>query len=394
MENNSNLNSRLANLVKTFMPPPRSGINDDNYEGVEYKWKSFRLRPSEFKYDGLMILCVLIYILWSFLGTKLNKRIADKWASEWRKEINSQLAIVSNFKSNSLTYSDGPTDYLTYGTGRRGLNKFYTYVHTRPRHDVIRQIFNLAWSTIDFSSDVSDNVTLDVKIPFPSGVSQDVGFVYSIIKKSKMSNLRKQRFDLTLTKVISESNKNNGIPIDFCVMSELHSLNDIFSKTNLSGIPEVLKESGQYLNWLVISDQPSEKPSKGPLKPEEKERSITFNLKLPSDVSKLNPYIKLIFNIVDLIHFQKLNINPDSIRRLNKNRIDVDNVLAKEYARQLEEENEDNGTAETKASDRKKALKKQIEDEKYNKMTPDQRRKFEEKERKKNLKRSQPKAKR
>ncbi|TIC35511.1 DUF1682-domain-containing protein [Wallemia mellicola] len=382
----SETSSRLANVVKTFMPPSREGLFESNYNGIEWKWKMFVIRPALFKWDLIGLLLVLVYILWSFVGSRWNKRIADKWADHWQGIINKQVAMVNVFKQ-SPTYADGPTDYLTYASGRRGMERFYTHVHTRPRHDIFQQLFNLAWSTIDFGADSSDNVTLTAKLTPPKS-GQDVGFVYALVKKSKMANLRKKRFDLGLTKTINDS---DAFTSDFSPMAEVHALNSSFSKEGLTGLPETVKEAGAYLNWLIISDQPTEKPSKGPLKPEEKERVIEINLKLPSDMSKLTSYIMLVFNLIDAIHLQKLSLNADTLRRLQKNRQDLEVSLIKEYAKQLEDEEEER-TGKT-AEERKRIAKKAIEDAKYEKMTPEQRRKHEEKERKKVAKRSQPKPK-
>lgn len=220
--------------------------------------------------------------------------------------INKQVAVVNVFKS-SPTYADGPTDFLTYASGRRGMERLYTHVHTRPRHDIFQQLFNIGWSLVDFGADSADNVTITAKMTPGSG-GQDVGFVYGLIRKSKMANLRKNRFDLGLTKTVNDS---NDFTADFAPMAEVHALNSSFSKASLTGLPETIKEAGGYLNWLIITDQPAEKPSKGPLKPEEKERVIELNLRIPSDVSKLTPYIMLVFNLIDAIHLQKLSLNTD-----------------------------------------------------------------------------------
>lgn len=75
----SETSSRLANVVKTFMPPSREGLFESNYNGIEWKWKMFVIRPALFKWDLIGLLLVLVYILWSFVGSRWNKRIADKW---------------------------------------------------------------------------------------------------------------------------------------------------------------------------------------------------------------------------------------------------------------------------------------------------------------------------
>lgn len=71
--------SRLNNVFKTFMPPPRTGLADSNYTGVELQWKMFVIRPALFKWDLIGLALVLVYILWSFVGRRWNKRIADSW---------------------------------------------------------------------------------------------------------------------------------------------------------------------------------------------------------------------------------------------------------------------------------------------------------------------------
>lgn len=71
--------SRMANVLKTFMPPPRAGLFDSNYDGLELKWKMFVLRPALFKWDLIGLALIIVYVLWSFVGSRWNKSIADKW---------------------------------------------------------------------------------------------------------------------------------------------------------------------------------------------------------------------------------------------------------------------------------------------------------------------------
>ncbi|EOQ99637.1 UPF0674 endoplasmic reticulum membrane protein C2G5.01 [Wallemia ichthyophaga EXF-994] len=377
--------SRLSNVFKTFMPPPRTGLADSNYTGVELQWKMFVIRPALFKWDLIGLALVLVYILWSFVGRRWNKRIADSWANHWRAVINKQVAVVNVFK-HSPTLADGPTDFLTYASGRRGMERLYTHIHTRPRHDIFQQLFNTAWSLVDFNADSADNVSITATLT-PGAGGQDVGFVYALVRKSKMTNLRKKRFDLGLTRTVDGGEDWT----DFAPMAEVHALATSFAKPHLTGLVETVREKGDLLNWLIISDQPAAKPTKGPLNPDEKERVIELNLRLPEDVTALTPYIMLVFNLIDAIHLQKLSLNADTLRRLQKNRVELGASLAKEYAKQLEDEEEER-TGKS-AEERKRIAKKAIEDAKYEKMSNEDRRKYEEKERKKVARKAQPKPK-
>lgn len=88
---------------------------------------------------------------------------------------------------------DGACDFFNYSTGRRGLLSLHTTISLLPRHDALLSIYNFLWTLIDFTYTPRDEIQLDFTL-HPNVPT--LPFVWGIIKKEEMAEMRRNRWDL------------------------------------------------------------------------------------------------------------------------------------------------------------------------------------------------------
>lgn len=88
---------------------------------------------------------------------------------------------------------DGPCDFFNYSTGRRGLRSLHTTAQLLPRQDALSTLIDFCWSLYDVKYMPKDEIQLTFTLHPNVGTP---GFVWAIIKKDEMTNMRRVRFDL------------------------------------------------------------------------------------------------------------------------------------------------------------------------------------------------------
>merc|ERR1711939_798778 len=173
------------------------------------------------------------------------------------------------------------------------------------------------------------------------------GFVFAIVHKDKMRQLRDDRFDVSLT----STKDHPKLPAWATVMSESAEITEALLT------PDVVKavtDAGEDLEALIISDMPVDAPKKLNARPTSTSMFATF-LRLPDQLAAS-------------AHFR-----PEAMRKIKATREDE----AKKIRRLDEEE---------KAEERKLLMekaKREERDARLSKMTADEQRKFLDKEREK-----------
>jgi PAT complex subunit CCDC47 len=95
-------------------------------------------------------------------------------------------------KSGAIV-QDGAADFFNYSTGRRGLVSLHSTICLLPRHDALLRVFNFLWTMYDLTYTPRDEIQLDFTLQ-PSNPT--VPFVWGIIKKDEMAEMRRTRWDL------------------------------------------------------------------------------------------------------------------------------------------------------------------------------------------------------
>jgi len=181
-----------------------------------------------------------------------------------------------------------------------------------------------------------------------------------------------------------------AVPVTHSLYAEHSDVTDLLLKTPNVGITELLAQPAalKVLKFFIVSDQPSQRPRKGPLKPEQKARSVVVSLRKPTDAedeSAVVAWLQVALNVADLLS-KPGQLKPEVTRKLAKTRAEVDVSLAQAYKKELEEDaGETSQNPDDKRAD-KKAARKRAE---RAAMSDKERKKAEELDRKREMRKMQ-----
>ncbi|KAG9036489.1 hypothetical protein FRB95_008787 [Tulasnella sp. JGI-2019a] len=372
------MNSIFPPAIAALLSPKLSDFPTEEYSGLEWRYGKIVLRPAMFKTEGLILGALLLYYLFSFVSSTLKARKASAWVEAHQNLYNSQFSRPG---TPDTVLADGPTDYFLFSTGRRTVAYLHTIIAFWPSHDLVQVVYETVNSIIDLSYSPKDTVTLDFQLSGPPSP----GFVFGIISKLHMKNLRKERFDLMY---FTKSSTNTALPAAVTLMSESADISDLILKST-AGTALLAKIAdpvvGKYLRSLIISDQPTERPTKGPIPADKRHTQVTLSLDLPpsSNLAVTESLVRAVFDLIDFLD-GKLSIREDIVRKLSNTRQALDVQLTKEVTETSTEEKEE-------AEEAKRAAKRKLEEEKFAGLTPEQQKKHEEKERQRSLRKAQKK---
>ncbi|CAE6409156.1 unnamed protein product [Rhizoctonia solani] len=251
-----------------------------------------------------------------------------------------------------------------------------------PRHDIFQIIYQKLYGLIDLQYAPEDEVLLDIKLRDKDGLNgEGKAFVWGVVAKKEMQALRKQRWDLSFTKTTD----NAAVAPTLSVMAEVADITDVLLKsTNGQKLATILNTPAvvKHFKYLLITDQPSERPESGPLPANQRERHLVLSLSVPepSEAKDTVALVKEVFSLVDLID-QKPGFKVETYKKLKKTRTDLDIELAKEAEKEKRDEAE-----EKRAAEKKKAA-----EERLARLSAVEQKKYEERERKKAAKKAQGK---
>ncbi|KAJ1674108.1 hypothetical protein EV182_003951, partial [Spiromyces aspiralis] len=246
-----------------------------------------------------------------------------------------------------------------------------------PRQDLFGLVFNLV------GSDSGPRMLVDIQLQ-QSAMAH--GFVFAITTRKRARAVRHERFDVgKLTHQESNSSSStSSTPSSSAISPKLvvHSEHsEITSLLLKSGIHHIAGGRKPLLEELYISDQPEEEPEERSENPSG--MSLRAMLRLPSPdpkgLEQVEDALEVLLHLVDYL-CESVKLPPTVVKKLERSR----NEAYKELDRKAEAERQDQ-LAKIKADRRKQRL------EQISKLPLAERRKAEEKERKRELKKSQMK---
>ncbi|CAE6439577.1 unnamed protein product [Rhizoctonia solani] len=363
----------------SFLAPAPAAFPTEEYDGFQLRWKNLVFRPAEFKQEGLVFIAIFVYIALYIFGKRINENRAGKWFAAHFPIYAEQFSRPAN---GSTLLSDGASDYFAYSTGRRGVHYAHTVFTMLPRHDIFQIIFQKLYGLVDLQYAPQDEVLLDIKLRDKDGLNgEGKGFVWGVVAKKEMQALRKQRWDLSFTKTTDHA----SVASTLSVMAEVADITDVLLKsTNGQKLASLLNTPAvvNHFRYLLITDQPSERPESGPLPANQRERHLLLSLVVPepSEAKDTVELVKQVFTLVDVID-QKPGFKVETYKKLKKTRFELDAELAKEAEKEKRDEAE-----EKKAADKRKAA-----EERLARLSAAEQKKYEERERKKAAKKAQSK---
>ncbi|PCG98108.1 Protein of unknown function DUF1682 [Penicillium occitanis (nom. inval.)] len=357
-----------------------------------------RVTPQDFLQEAFVLPFLLILLGFHFWGTRKNKSKAKTWAIAHAPIIESEFAVVGFggvakgpsvegvqselVDPEKLLKEKSKQEYQSYATGRQNVAFLDVSIKLVKRYNPLVFIMDNALGLFfeSFPPPVerveSTLYTFDGKekeiVPTPGGDVSSIkvpnstydGFIWAVVHKNAMRQLRQDRYDASMT----FTKDNSKLPAWTTVMTESAEITDFLLTPQLI---KAIEEAGDAFEYLIITDQPIDKP----LKIEETvpKKRIQLSLTIPSNgyestLSLYSYFLRLPDTLVSGAHWR-----PEVTRKLRNAR--------EEEIRKLRRADE-----EEKAEERKYAaekLKKEERERLLRGMTAEEQRKFLEREKEK-----------
>jgi len=374
------------------------------------KWYNVHERHSlsEFKAEGIVLVIGLIVVVFHLIGARANRSKARGWIRAHAPVLTSEFALVgfggvptmsddfgpsAPSKADALLKEKSLTEYTTYATGRQNTAFMDVKINLTKRFNPMINIIETVAAFFFESGFVMPIDTMEALIyPFDGKENQTVpslpgsaevrakdgkssydAFVWALVNKSSMQKAREQRYDLSLTLTKDHSKLPNWLTI----MSENAEITDALLTKELL---DAVEAAGDSFDYLIITDQPTDKPKTLDETTPSKRLILKYRLPSGSDYETLVPlftyFLRLPDHLVQTAHFR-----PEVIRKVRATR----EAMSKELKKIAEDEKN-----EERALEREKA-KKAKRDADLAGLDAKAQKKYLEKEKEKELRKSQKK---
>ncbi|KAG7104816.1 UPF0674 endoplasmic reticulum membrane protein like [Verticillium longisporum] len=287
----------------------------------------------EFRLEGIVISIGLVIFIVHLIGSRLNRSKSKAWARAHAPALKSEFASVG-FSGRSTVESDPQAiegvlkekslfEYAAYGTGRQNV-AFVDVTLTlikrfNPMISLGETLFNFFWDSVDAPRDIMDAViypfdgkeTLTVpqvpgthELRSKDSKSSYDGFVWAIVAKGRMKQLREERYDLSIT------------------FTKDHS--------KLPNWATAVELAGDAFDYLIVSDQPIDKPRTLEEATTARKRIfLRYTIPSSNDFSTVTPLFTQFLQLPDSL-VAKAKFRPEILRKVNRVREEAVAQLKKE----------------------------------------------------------------
>ncbi|KAG6335635.1 hypothetical protein ID866_3451 [Astraeus odoratus] len=359
----------LLSALSSLVPPPF--VLSETYDGLEYRWRFIVFRPALLQTQACLFLALATYLAFCLYGKAVNQRKADKLYSSVLPLLSQQFSKPTS----SGLIADGPADFFVFSTGRRAIASLHTTLALRPRHDLLQILWQYAWSAYDLRYEPFDVLTLDFTFD-ADAVSAVPDFIWAVVRKSELTSIRGQRWDLTFTRTADHP----AFGPSLSVLSEFADVTDTLLKLVLphssTSFPPLVTSALPYLRVFSITDQPEERPTVSAFSTKLKRIVLAFDL--PDDIQNVLPLLEATFVLADTLASGKVAFRHDTRTKIKKVRDDVERAIKEEANKEKREE----------AADDRRAARRKAEEERIAKLSAAEQKKALERERKRAMKKS------
>ncbi|OAQ70326.2 hypothetical protein VFPPC_02809 [Pochonia chlamydosporia 170] len=368
------------------------------------KWYNVHERHSlsEFKAEGIILALSAFIFLFHIIGARANRSKAKSWIRANASILRKEFALVGfggvptldneDIKPDSLLKEKSLFEFATYASGRQN-TAFVDVKLTMTKK--FNPVMGLVETAASFFSDAfaapsdvmeaflypfdgKENLTLPSLPGGEEARAKDTksnydGFVWALVHKESMKRLREDRYDVTLT----ATKENSKLPNWLTIMSESAEVTDTLLTQDLI---DAVVAAGDNFEYLIVSDQPVEKPVK--LDDATPRKRIFLKYRLPSGNSydSLLPIFSYFLRLPDFL-VQNARFRPEVLKKVRATREAMISQIKKTAE---EEKNEERLWEKEKAKKAKRDADLKGLDAKAQK-------KYLEKEKEKDLRRSQKK---
>lgn len=268
-----------------------------------------RVRAYDWKMEMTVGGFVLGYCVLYFLGSSYNKRLVSNWVQTHQEVFSEQFAQVGCDGEN-VVIKDDNENFTFFASGRLNIASFVANFKLKPRHDffvwVLESLMSFFFESIKFPQDTVD---ITVKLD-PEALAKTDDFIWAIVSKEGMSDIRNAHYYLSLTKTTDSPR----LPNSFVFMTEASDATDVVFKNHLA---EALELSKDCVKLLAVTDQPSDKPES--VSDCEPVTHFVLNCKLSTgaDSAKL---IKSFLTFIDQVANSKGKLKAETYKRIKKTR--------------------------------------------------------------------------
>ena len=238
--------------------------------------------PSDFAAEGAVLLVLGIVMAFHFWGASRNRNKARAWMRAHGDIFKEQFALVGFGATSTTSASDNVDKYLkekslfefsTYATGRQNVAFVDINMTLKKRFNVLTNFAETAvgyfFDSFTAPADKVDAILYPFdgkeagtvpKMPGAAEVREKDhkstydGFVFALVNKANMSSLRNDRYDVSITL----TKDHPKLPSWAAVMSESAEITDVVLTKELISAVE---GAGEDFEYLIITDQPTEKPT-------------------------------------------------------------------------------------------------------------------------------------
>ncbi len=215
-----------------------------------------------------------------YIGTKINRSKSRAWVKAHAPILTSEFARVGfedkdpeQLAPEKLIREKSLFEYASYATGRQNVAFMDVKLSLKKRFNpfmtAIESSLGFFFDSFTSPGDAIEAVIYpfdgkeDKIVPGIPGAaelrSKDSkssydGFVWAIVNKDNMKQLRDDRYDVSIT----FTKDNNKLPIWTTVMSENAEITNTLLTDELVS---AIKQAGDLFDYLIVSDQPLEKPT-------------------------------------------------------------------------------------------------------------------------------------
>ena len=378
-----------------------------------------RTTRNDFIAEAVILPFIIVIVGLHIWGRRKNKAKARAWLTAHQRPLEKEYAQVG-FKPptkeddpeiKAESHSDGLTippeilkektaqEYVTYATGRQNVAfldvRVLLFKRYNPATLIVEFILSFIFDTMSapkekmeataYAFDGRENDLVPARTQEQLDAIQTQAkakssvfdpFVWAVVHKEEMKHLRDDRYDISLT-----STKDHAkLPLFATTMSESAEITEQMLTPDLI---KAIESAGDAFEYLIVTDQPLDKPQK--LDDTKSGKRLSLSLKLPSGTSAAayQPTIPL------FEYFLRL---PDQLVSHARFRPEVKRKIM--AIREGEQSKLRKADDEEKAEERRlenDKKKRELREEKLKGMNADEQRKFLEKERLKEGKRGEKK---
>lgn len=411
----------------TPQPTTAAGASPTGTTDVVFtKWYRIweRTSPSDFYTEAVILPFVIAIIGLHIWGRRTNKRKAKGWIAAHAPALEKEYASVgfggrkaptvddvqSSGLAKSLTSDDlvipqellkekTAQEYVTYATGRQ--NVAFTDINVKlfkrynPATLIMEFILSFLFESftkpaerVEATSYAFDGREKDL-VPARNQQQLDAieaqakskssvydQFVFAVVHKDLMRKIRDDRYDISLT-----STKDHAkLPVWATTMSESA---EVTEKLLTADLIKAVESAGEAFEYLVVTDQPLDKPTKLNDTNPRKRLSLSLHIPSSSQVSAYEPTLPIFtyfLRLPDLLA-QNAHFRPEVTRKIRS--------VREEEQKKLRKLSDEEKAEERRLEGEKK--KKEMRDNKLKGMSAEDQRDFLEKERKRSGKKQEKK---